>query len=108
MISRCLLIITVILTLNTAIFCQPDSSFSRKQAIVIERINGQIKFDGVPDEDAWNTIQPLKLIMYSPNFGKETTEETDVRIAYDNSNLYVGARIFYHDPAMIRLYGHGW
>jgi hypothetical protein len=102
MISRCLLIITVILTLNTAIFCQPDSLLSRKQAIVIERINGQIRFDGMPDEDDWTAIQPIKLIMYSPNFGKETTEETDVRIAYDNFNLYVGARIFYHDPAMIR------
>jgi hypothetical protein len=100
MVSRCLLLIIAIFTLSTALFSQPDSSLSRKQAIIIGKTNGQIKFDGAPDEDAWDAITPMKMIMYSPNFGKDPTEKTDIRITYDNSSLYIGARIFYHDPGM--------
>jgi hypothetical protein len=44
----------------------------------------------------------MKMIMHSPVFGKEPSENTDVRIAYDDKNLYVGAWLCYEDPGMIR------
>ena len=40
--------------------------------------------------------------MHSPVFGREPTENTDVRIAYDDKFLYAGARLYYRDPSLIR------
>jgi hypothetical protein len=83
-------------------FCQTDSSVARTKVVLIERLNSGIKFDGIPDEKAWRNINPVKMIMHSPVFGKDPTEESDVRIAYDDKFLYVGAWLYYKDPGMMR------
>jgi hypothetical protein len=87
---------------NLSSYCQTDSSVTRKNAVIIDKLNSAINFDGIPDEEAWNAINPLRMIMHSPVFGKEPTENTDVRIAYDDKNLYVGTWLYYKDPGMIR------
>ena len=81
---------------------QSDSSSTLKNAVIIEKLVLPVNFDGIPDEEAWNTIIPLKMIMHSPVFRKEPTENTDTRVAYDDKYLYVAARLFYQDPGMIR------
>jgi hypothetical protein len=87
---------------NLSSYCQTDSSATPTNAILISKLNSAINFDGIPDEEAWNTINPLKMIMHSPVFGKEPTENTDVHIAYDDKYLYAGVLLYYKDPAMIR------
>jgi hypothetical protein len=42
------------------------------------------------------------MTMYQPVFGKEPTEETDVRIGYDDNYLYVGGRMYFKDAGMIQ------
>jgi hypothetical protein len=69
------------------------------------RINQSITFDGVPDEEVWKSIVPMKLIMHSPVFRNEPTESSTVRIAYDNEYLYVSALFNYKDPSTIRAIG---
>jgi len=81
---------------------QSGSSSDLKNAVVIERLVSPVDFDGIPDEEVWKVITPLKMIMHAPVFGKEPGEETDVRIAYDDKYLYVGANLFYEDPGMLR------
>jgi hypothetical protein len=73
-----------------------------KDALVIEQLTLPITFDGIPDEEAWQAIKPLNFIMHSPVFGKDPTEKTDTRLAYDDKYLYVSARFFYNDPEMAR------
>ena len=102
MASRYIFIIIILIFPGTVLFCQPDSFSSVNQTILISRLSQTVNFDGVPDEEAWNVINPIKLIMYSPVFGKEPTEDTDARIAYDEDYLYVGAKLFYTDAGMIR------
>ncbi|OFY64608.1 MAG: hypothetical protein A2V64_03620 [Bacteroidetes bacterium RBG_13_43_22] len=80
---------------------QSDSLTSRKQAPVINKLSHPIIFDGIPDEEAWNSIEPIKLIMFAPVFGKEPTEDTDIRITYDDKYLYAGAWLYYKDTSMI-------
>ena len=58
---------------------------------VLSRLGGEIEFDGISNEPAWDSIKPLPLIMFHPVYGVEPTEETEIRIAYDNSYLYMGA-----------------
>jgi hypothetical protein len=70
--------------------------------MIINRLTQPVNFDGIPDEEAWKTILPLKMTMYQPVFGKVPTEETDVRIGYDDQYLYVGGRMYFKDAGMIR------
>ena len=82
-------------------FSQVDSLDSHK-SLTISRLSQQIKFDGIPDEEAWKEITPVPFVMYSPVFGKEPSEDTDVRITYDDQYLYAGGRFNYKDPSLMR------
>lgn len=42
----------------------------------------------------WQAIEPLPLTMHLPTFGKEPSERTEIRITYDDDNLYVVTRNF--------------
>jgi hypothetical protein len=68
----------------------------------IQRIQGPIELDGRIDEPAWDQLARLPMTMFSPFFGGEMTEETDIRIGHDDAYLYVGARMYDSDPSGIR------
>jgi len=67
----------------------PGLNSDLKNAVVIERIAFPVTFDGIPDEEAWNSIKPITLIMHSPVYGKDPSEKTDTRLAYDDKYLYI-------------------
>jgi hypothetical protein len=71
----------------------------------VVRISGGINFDGVPDEEVWKTVDPLKMTMHSPVFRNEPTESSVVKIAYDEEFFYASAIMHYLDPATIRAIG---
>ena len=64
--------------------------------------NGHIELDGFVDEPAWREIDPVPLVMYSPTYGATLTEETEIRVAYDDGFLYVSGRLFDSDLGGIR------
>jgi len=72
---------------------------------IIPKITGGINFDGIPDEEIWKTVTSFPLVMHYPNNGKTPVQETDVRLCYDEMYLYMGASIYYDDPAMITRIG---
>ena len=102
MYSRYLPFLVLLICLSLNVSGQPDSSLSRKQALIINKLSQPVNFDGIPDEYAWKTIEPIKLTMHSPVFGKEPTEDTDIRMAYDDKYLYAGAWLYYKDASMIQ------
>lgn len=67
----------------------------------INRISGQIIFDGKPDESAWEECTTLPLIVHRPNFGTEPSELSEVMVGYDQEYLWIGARLFSRDPGNI-------
>ncbi|MBN2666029.1 MAG: carbohydrate binding family 9 domain-containing protein, partial [Bacteroidales bacterium] len=97
-----ILFLVIVLIPGFKLFCQQDSVLINKKPLVINELVLPLTFDGIPDEEAWNSVKPLKMTMYSPVFGKDPTEHTDVRIAYDDKYLYAGAWIYYQDPSMMR------
>ena len=64
---------------------------SGQDRYVLNRLGGEIEFDGIINESAWDSIEPLPMIMFNPVYGIEPTEETKLRIAYDNDYLYMSA-----------------
>lgn len=75
-----------------------------KPSVPLHRLvgNGHIQLDGFVDEPAWEDIDPVPLVMYSPTYGGALTEETEIRIAYDDGYLYVSGRLFDSDLGGIR------
>ena len=93
---RCLLLISLIPI--THICAQSEGLF------ILPRLEGPIQFDGLPDEPAWEALEPLPLIMSQPNFGSDPTEKTEIRIAYNDDYLYAAGRFYDSDPGGIRGY----
>src|SRR5689334_19410411 len=55
--------------------------------------------DGHLNEEAWATATPVSgFTQRDPDEGKPATEDTEVRILYDDVALYVGVRLFDDDP----------
>lgn len=70
--------------------------------LIISKLTDQIVFDGIPDEKAWENIKTIKMSQFSPVWGKAPTEETDLRIGYDDLYLYIGGRMTYRDSGLVR------
>ena len=67
-----------------------------------ERIDTPPMVDGVVSEPVWQQVLPATgFIQQEPNEGSVATEETEVRFAYDNRNLYIGIICFDSQPENI-------
>jgi len=80
----------------------PDNG--RKQAQAVRVDNGAIRVDGRLDERAWSDVTPVvDFLQKEPVEGGAPTDRMDVRFAYDDNALYVGARMFSSDPIQAPL-----
>ena len=70
--------------------------------LVLNRLSGPLKLDGVVDEAAWAAIMPVPLIQYQPVYGGEMSQVTEIRVAYDDEYLWVSAKFFESDVSNIR------
>ena len=58
-------------------------------------VEGEIIVDGDLDEPAWNLAQPATdFIQNEPRTGQPATERTEVRLLYNDENLYLGIWAF--------------
>jgi hypothetical protein len=93
-------VVLVFLALASAAFAQTPVSgvANRKKATATRVPNGSIKVDGHLDEDVWQRITPITdFIQKEPVENAKPTDPMEVRIAYDDDVLYVGARMFSKD-----------
>src|SRR6266568_6556608 len=68
-------------------------------AITAERVAQAPIVDGRLDEPIWATVPPVTtLYQREPTEGAPVSEPTEVRFLYDATALYVGVRLFDHDP----------
>ena len=68
----------------------------------LPRLTGPIVLDGHVNEPAWDKVPTLPLVMYTPTFRAPLTERTEIRVAYDDRYIYLGARLFDSEPGKIR------
>jgi len=69
-----------------------------EEPLVIQRLEGEFIFDGMPDEAAWSKTEPFPMVTHIPIFGKEPEERTDIRMVFDEQFIYVGASMYTKDP----------
>ena len=93
----------LLLRLVTVLFVLLSSTaniFSQDVVPIIKN-EGDINFDGVPDELFWQNAHEFQLVEYSPNYNTEPTENSTVYFTYDNDYLWVGAFLEYDNAAEI-------
>jgi hypothetical protein len=67
------------------------------------QITERIKVDGKLDDPAWSKAEAADgFTQRDPDEGKPVSERTEVRILIGNDALYVGARLYDHEPGKIR------
>jgi hypothetical protein len=84
------------LVLLCLLFARPahGQTDARKQATAVRLPGGSIRVDGRMDEEAWLKAIPLTdFIQKEPTEGAPPTDAMEVRFAYDEDALYVGARM---------------
>ena len=65
-----------------------------KEAAAARVRAGEIQVNGRLDEAAWSRAQPITdFVQKEPVEGADPTERTEIRFVYDESGLYVGARM---------------
>ena len=63
------------------------------------RLDESIEFDGVLDEAIYGTVPAISgFIQLTPDFGAAATERTEVWILFDETNVYVSARLWDSAP----------
>lgn len=90
------------LIIPTLLFFLPLVSKAQVRSLPAVKITSTIKIDGNLDDEAWKNIEPTgDFITISPVYGRVSTRNTKVKIAYDNNAIYIGAYMYDH-PANIR------
>jgi hypothetical protein len=79
-----------------------SGSIHAQKTLSAKRTTLAIKLDGLMNEAAWDSVMAARyFITNSPAFGNAATYPVEVKVAYDNVNLYVAAFIT-QDPKTIR------
>ena len=77
----------------------PSTGLRRIQAM---RITDALKIDGSLDEPAWSLAQPATdFLQQQPTEGVPASERTEVRVLFDDKNIYFGIRAFDSDAKHI-------
>lgn len=86
-----------VLTLNG------QSAPPEKKQLQAVRTTGEIEIDGILSEDIWKTAPfATDFITLEPNPGKPASQATEVRVAFDNTGIYIGALCRDTEPSEIK------
>ncbi len=76
-----------------------------QDVIIIQRIDKEISFDGIPDEGIWEQQASFEFFMHTPVYGGTPTEKTDFRMCFDDGFLYAAAKNHYTDASIMASAG---
>ena len=84
---------------------QTSSSLTRRLTAVRLQPNERIILDGRLSEEAWRRADPASdFRQQDPQNGEPATEQTEVRVLYDEHRILLGVRCLDSEPA--RLFGN--
>ncbi|PYS26922.1 MAG: hypothetical protein DMG11_18110, partial [Acidobacteria bacterium] len=72
------------------------------RTITAVRASEKVILDGVLNDRVWEAALPAtEFTQRDPDEGKPATERTELRVAYDDFNIYFGVRLFDTEPQKI-------
>ena len=78
-----------------------DPTIFDEREIIATRLSQPLNIDGNLNEDIYSIQPSSDFIQYVPYNGSPASEKTDVWIGYDESAVYVGARMWDSEPDLI-------
>ena len=79
----------------------PDHATLAPRAVA-QRVDGEFEIDGRLEEAAWTQVEPITgFRQRDPQEGAPASQRTEVRIAYDDEAIYIGARMYDDQPDRI-------
>lgn len=85
--------------LVTPAVAQGNGVLIRKEALAVRIADDAIRLDGRLDEAVWSDVPAVTdFVQKEPVEGAAPSEPMEVRFAYDNGALYVGARMRHRSP----------
>ena len=95
-----------------AVFTIHVLSATERPTVTARLTDTPITVDGMLDEAIWQTVQPItEFVQRLPQDGGIPSEESEMRILYDNNHLYFGFTFFDSEPEKVRatiLNRGGW
>ena len=79
-----------------------STAFGANGPIQIEKSTNKLNFDGLCDEDFWNSLDPIEMQMYRPNHGSKPTEHSEIFVTFDDKYFYLGGRLHYSSKASVK------
>jgi hypothetical protein len=78
-----------------------DPEIPKKQYFT-KKLNTDVKFDGIPDEPAWDAVAwSGDFVQYQPDNGAPPYQPTSFKVLYDDKFLYIAYRAFDSSPDSI-------
>src|SRR5690349_13446315 len=88
---KCGYVCAALLVLSLPVFAQENGT----RRIKVLHIDDPIKIDGRLDEPVWSQAEEAAdFRQQEPNEGQPASEKTEVRLLFDDKNLYVGVHAF--------------
>ena len=96
--NRTCLLVVFINILCLAARSNPGDSVVIKKKYFTKQTNSSITLDGIHSEEAWNSVEwGGDFTQFTPNEGKQPSQQTNFKILYDEKFLYIAYRC--HDLA---------
>jgi len=90
---------SLIIALLVSVSCYADVV---PKTYTTSRLTSPIKIDGLLDDEGWKNVAVAdNFIQLDPTEGKPVSQRTEVRIAYDNTAVYVSAMMYDNAPDSI-------
>lgn len=96
--GKCPKALSLVVVVALACVIPTRVAHSQDEPMPLARLSAPVVLDGNVDDLAWEEVPPLDLTVYTPTFGGTPTERTEIRVAYDDSYLYVAGKMFDSDP----------
>ncbi len=93
--------ISVVLLLVPLLLAGKISGAEKEKTVRAYRVKEKIKIDGILSERVWKNPPVDDFVMQEPEDGGKPTEKTLVWVAYDDTSLYVAARLYETEPRKI-------
>lgn len=65
-------------------------------------MQSSVILDGKSSEPAWAHITPHSFVQHSPNYGLESSEQTQVLFGFDDEYFYIAGRLYDKEPEKIQ------
>lgn len=99
--TKYILYLFISIILSIEVFAGGFIAKNSEKKIKAIKLSEKIKIDGALNENIWSSIPVSDFTQRDPEEGKPATEKTNVWVAYDETHLYVGGKLYDSKPDQI-------